>query len=311
MNEKVLGQLQANLGAPSNSFIYLHFTRCLLARAQLASHSPTPAAPRAHSPLLVTPHPYDFTGLLSTLPHFAPNMEGFYWLLCLCIAMFFGAYLAGLVPLMASIKASRLRYITVFGAGLLVGSALIVIIPEGVAMHYSAQLAAQGGGHHAAAPMGAEHSHAGGQHVDEAYLETVAAEGDVQGKGRRLLSAPDHMSVSAHTAAPAPGTAPRALRAAALKSRGGREAASDALADSAAASTPVGGAAGEEPEAHGHSHGGAPSGGDSAVVLGVGKPEGAAHAHPSGHWQIGAALALGFAFQLVVGEWCRGASMRV
>ena len=120
-------------------------------------------------------------------------------LLILCVGMFLGAYSAGYIPLAFNFSEAKLRLITIFGAGLLVGTALIVIIPEGVAMHYEGQQ------RHGSAPPA--DAHAG--HVHE------------------------------------------------------------------------GGAA-----AHGEEGG---AGGDEVT-----------HAHP-GHWQIGASLALGFAFQLIVG----------
>ena len=66
-------------------------------------------------------------------------MDSFTWLLFLCIAMFLGAYGSGYIPLAFSMSEKRLRFVTIFGAGLLVGTALIVIIPEGVAMHYEGQ----------------------------------------------------------------------------------------------------------------------------------------------------------------------------
>ena len=61
--------------------------------------------------------------------------------------MFIGAYLAGWAPTaLAGSAGSRAailtRQIAVFGAGLLVGTALVVIIPEGVAMYYEAAAAA-------------------------------------------------------------------------------------------------------------------------------------------------------------------------
>lgn len=67
-------------------------------------------------------------------------MEGFSLLLAFCVFMFLGAYLAGAVPLMFSYNIAKLRWVSIFGAGLLVGTALVVIIPEGVAMHYESQL---------------------------------------------------------------------------------------------------------------------------------------------------------------------------
>ncbi len=137
------------------------------------------------------------------------KMDNFSSLVLFSLSMFLGAFLSGYVPLSFSISASRLRSTTIFGAGLLVGTALIVIIPEGVAMHYEAQEK------HAALTMAAS------------------------------LSVPPGVAI-----VPAP-----------------------------AASAALGGAEG----GHGHAH-------DVEIT----------HEHP-GHWQIGAALAFGFAFQLIVG----------
>lgn len=63
------------------------------------------------------------------------------------VAMFLGAFGAGYVPLAFNLSESRLRAITIFGAGLLVGTALAVIIPEGIAMHYASQLREAHGRH--------------------------------------------------------------------------------------------------------------------------------------------------------------------
>ena len=133
-------------------------------------------------------------------------MDSFTWLLFLCIAMFLGAYGSGYIPLAFSMSEKRLRFVTIFGAGLLVGTALIVIIPEGVAMHYEGQ------NKRAKAGSSLTGVHAGHNH------------------GRRLLE-------------------------------------TTSLA------------------------------GESQT--GAGSDEDFSHAHP-GHYQIGAALAFGFAFQLLV-----------
>ena len=47
------------------------------------------------------------------------------------MVLFLGAFLAGLIPLSLRLTDSQLRLLTALGAGLLVGVALAVIIPEG------------------------------------------------------------------------------------------------------------------------------------------------------------------------------------
>ncbi len=46
--------------------------------------------------------------------------------------MFFGSYFAGSAPLLFSMSEEKLQRVSVLGAGLLVGTALAIIIPEGV-----------------------------------------------------------------------------------------------------------------------------------------------------------------------------------
>ncbi|GFS25552.1 zinc transporter ZIP9-like [Elysia marginata] len=64
-------------------------------------------------------------------------MDDILTLLSLSFAMLVGCYLAGVIPLTISLSEDKLRLITVLGAGLLVGTALAVIIPEGVHAMYS------------------------------------------------------------------------------------------------------------------------------------------------------------------------------
>eukprot|EP00276_Gloeochaete_wittrockiana_P003230 CAMPEP_0184643682 /NCGR_PEP_ID=MMETSP0308-20130426/506_1 /TAXON_ID=38269 /ORGANISM="Gloeochaete witrockiana, Strain SAG 46.84" /LENGTH=236 /DNA_ID=CAMNT_0027071759 /DNA_START=93 /DNA_END=800 /DNA_ORIENTATION=+ len=59
-------------------------------------------------------------------------MNAFLWLCCMSIAMFLGSFIAGNIPLAFRLSEERLKILTAFGAGLLVGCALIIIIPEGV-----------------------------------------------------------------------------------------------------------------------------------------------------------------------------------
>ncbi|VDM92917.1 unnamed protein product [Onchocerca ochengi] len=63
-------------------------------------------------------------------------MDGFYLLTYLSITMFAGSFLAGLIPLAFNMSERRTRLLSTFGAGLLVGTALSVIIPEGVEALY-------------------------------------------------------------------------------------------------------------------------------------------------------------------------------
>lgn len=78
-------------------------------------------------------------------------------LILLVIVMLIGSYLAGSIPLVVSLSEEKLKVVTVFGAGLLVGTALTVIIPEGIRALYS-------DGHSAstAALKGISHSPNGG-----------------------------------------------------------------------------------------------------------------------------------------------------
>jgi len=56
------------------------------------------------------------------------------------LAMFLGSYLSGLVPLAFNFSEAKMRYVTVLGAGLLVGTALAVIVPEGVHALYMSEI---------------------------------------------------------------------------------------------------------------------------------------------------------------------------
>ncbi|XP_060533354.1 zinc transporter ZIP9 [Cylas formicarius] len=59
-------------------------------------------------------------------------MEEIPMLISLVIVMLIGSFLAGSIPLFFTLSEDKLKMTTVFGAGLLVGTALAVIIPEGV-----------------------------------------------------------------------------------------------------------------------------------------------------------------------------------
>ncbi|GIY88136.1 zinc transporter ZIP9 [Caerostris extrusa] len=55
-------------------------------------------------------------------------------------AMLIGCYMAGMIPLIVSLSEDKLKMVSLLGAGLLVGTALSVIIPEGVNMLYASQI---------------------------------------------------------------------------------------------------------------------------------------------------------------------------
>jgi len=59
-------------------------------------------------------------------------MDEVWTLVLLSLAMLIGCYLAGSVPLAVTLSEDKLKLVTVLGAGLLVGTALAVIIPEGI-----------------------------------------------------------------------------------------------------------------------------------------------------------------------------------
>ena len=60
------------------------------------------------------------------------NMEGLGQLIIFSFVMLIGSYGAGSAPLFMPLNEEKLHMISVLGAGLLVGVAFAVIIPEGV-----------------------------------------------------------------------------------------------------------------------------------------------------------------------------------
>ncbi|XP_022361110.1 zinc transporter ZIP9 isoform X2 [Enhydra lutris kenyoni] len=72
-------------------------------------------------------------------------MDDFISISLLSLAMLVGCYVAGIVPLAVNFSEERLKLVTVLGAGLLCGTALAVIVPEGVHALYEDILA---GKHH-------------------------------------------------------------------------------------------------------------------------------------------------------------------
>ncbi|XP_029316938.1 zinc transporter ZIP9 [Cottoperca gobio] len=94
-------------------------------------------------------------------------MDDFSSISLLSLAMLVGCYVAGTIPLAVNFSEERLKLITVLGAGLLCGTALAVIIPEGVHALYEDILE---GGHHS-------HGQAGVVEVSEAKGEADASVG--------------------------------------------------------------------------------------------------------------------------------------
>src|SRR5436190_9970324 len=64
-------------------------------------------------------------------------MEMLLPLFLLSAIMFAGSFLAGSIPLFFQLSEERLRITSALGIGLLVGTSLVVIIPEGIETLYS------------------------------------------------------------------------------------------------------------------------------------------------------------------------------
>ncbi|WPH02802.1 Zinc transporter ZIP9 [Acrodontium crateriforme] len=70
--------------------------------------------------------------------------DGLFMLLGLSLVMGTASFLAGILPLSLSLSPRQLRLITALGTGVLVGTSLIVIIPEGVETLYAARANSHG-----------------------------------------------------------------------------------------------------------------------------------------------------------------------
>lgn len=79
-------------------------------------------------------------------------MDDFSSISLLSLSMLVGCYVAGTIPLAVNFSEEKLKLVTVLGAGLLCGTALAVIIPEGVHALYEEILE---GGHHSPGQAGA------------------------------------------------------------------------------------------------------------------------------------------------------------
>jgi solute carrier family 39 (zinc transporter), member 9 len=71
-------------------------------------------------------------------------MSGLFTLLALGVVMATASFLAGVLPLALTLSSKQLRLISTIGMGVLVGTSLIVIIPEGVETLYSANTESHG-----------------------------------------------------------------------------------------------------------------------------------------------------------------------
>ncbi|KAG9237135.1 ZIP metal ion transporter-like protein [Amylocarpus encephaloides] len=68
-------------------------------------------------------------------------LDGLFFLIVLSVVMALASFLAGAIPLSMGLSSSKLRAVSTIGMGVLVGTSLIVIIPEGVEAVYSSGLA--------------------------------------------------------------------------------------------------------------------------------------------------------------------------
>ncbi|XP_068088939.1 zinc transporter ZIP9-like [Hyperolius riggenbachi] len=60
------------------------------------------------------------------------TMDGLLVVCLISLGMFLGCFLLGLIPLAVKLSEQKLQFISVLGAGLLCGTALAIIIPEGI-----------------------------------------------------------------------------------------------------------------------------------------------------------------------------------
>ncbi|XP_003743459.1 zinc transporter ZIP9-B [Galendromus occidentalis] len=88
-------------------------------------------------------------------------------LFLLSTSMFIGCYLSGLVPVSLKLTEDKMNIVSIFGAGLLVGTALTVIIPEGVSTLYMSRLEAAHTEHHLDLPTKDHHHEA--HHFDDPH----------------------------------------------------------------------------------------------------------------------------------------------
>lgn len=274
-------------------------------------------------------------------------MGGFPLLVGYCAAMFLGAYVSGWVTTaMQSTRSARLnRWLAIFGAGLLVGTALIVIIPEGVAMYYEALKTQEEALHstHVHLPPGTKIIPKGTKGIKGKTAAAGAGGGGAAAGARRLgpasfaaggrslieeasskailvpeLTEQKQQNWKAATPAEAAGAGgaatsrERKTRAKTKTTTATTTTTTAAAAAGSAKSANEGEEGEEEDDGHdaeggqddGHAHGGTDAATAASSEKGPEEEEGhqhSGHSHGGGA-AIGAALVLGFAFQLIVGE---------
>ncbi|OQR78881.1 zinc transporter ZIP9-B-like [Tropilaelaps mercedesae] len=86
-------------------------------------------------------------------------------------SMFVGCYLSGLIPVSMKLSEDKINIVSILGAGLLVGTALTVIIPEGVSTLYLSRLEQAHTAHHQDVATDAGHSghHHEAHHFDDPH----------------------------------------------------------------------------------------------------------------------------------------------
>jgi len=110
----------------------------------------------------------------------------------LCFAMLVGCYVFGSIPLTLSFTEKNLRSLSIIGAGLIVGTALSVIIPEGVHTLYEQQLSLGGGAH----------GHSGHHHQTRSLNQLLDAKpAEVVGEAS-ILSSDQHWAAGLHEKLP-------------------------------------------------------------------------------------------------------------
>ncbi|KAG2225161.1 hypothetical protein INT45_009490 [Circinella minor] len=115
--------------------------------------------------------------------------------------MLLGSFLAGCIPLSTKLSESKLRHLTALGVGLLVGTALVVIIPEGIQTLYSSNEAAISEDSHISVHRSAIEPHQPSWHGDNATsYSTTSAPTTIFDKRQESHSHDEHTTATEHTA---------------------------------------------------------------------------------------------------------------